>query len=69
MKVLVLKLKIVNSTMSGSLEFLWLTYDSSNNAMYCDICRKAVPDIAGKTKFVTGRKSLNVKVLFIIIKV
>jgi hypothetical protein len=24
--------------------------------MYCDICRKAGPDIAGKTKFATGKK-------------
>jgi hypothetical protein len=35
--------------------------------MSCDVCRKAGPDIAGKTEFVTGKK--NVKVLFIIIKV
>jgi hypothetical protein len=62
-------LKLLCLRMSGSLEFLWLTYDSSNNVMYCDICRKAGPDIAGKTKFVTGKKSLNVKVLFIIMKI
>ena len=24
--------------------------------MYCCVCRKAGPDIAGKTKFVTGKK-------------
>jgi hypothetical protein len=24
--------------------------------MYCYVCRKAGPDIAGKTKFVTGKK-------------
>jgi hypothetical protein len=35
--------------MSGSLEFLWLIDDSSNNVMYCDVCRKAGPDITGKT--------------------
>jgi hypothetical protein len=40
MKVRVLKLKCVNSTLSGSLEFLWLIYDSSNHIMYCDVCRK-----------------------------
>jgi hypothetical protein len=57
MKVGVLKLKSVNSMMSGSLEFLWLTYDSSNNAMYCDICRKAVPDIAGKTNLLLEEKA------------
>ena len=34
---------------------MWLTYDSSNNAMHCDICRKTGPDIVGKTKFVTGK--------------
>ena len=33
-------------------EFLWLIYDSSNNVMYCDVCRKAGPDITGKTEFV-----------------
>ena len=60
MKVRVLKLnKSVNSTMSGSLEFLWLAYDSSNNVIYCDICRKAGPDIASKTKFVTGKKKFK----------
>ena len=37
-------------------EFLWLIYDSSNNIMYCDVCRKVGPDITGKTKFVTGKK-------------
>ena len=36
--------------------------------MQCDVCRKAGPDIAGKTEFVTV-KSLNVKVLFFLIKV
>ena len=62
MKVRVLKLKSINSTMSRSLEFLWLTYvgyDSSYNVMYCDICRKAGPDIARKTKFVTGKKKFK----------
>ena len=49
MKVRVLKLKCVNSTMSGSREFLCLIYDSSNNIMYSDVCRKAGPDITGKT--------------------
>jgi len=34
-------------------------YDSSNKVMYCDICRKAGPDIAGKTKFVTGKKKFK----------
>ena len=38
--------------MSGSLEFSWFIYDSSSDAMYCDDCRKAGPDIAGKTEFV-----------------
>ena len=49
MKIRVLKLKCVNSTMSGSQEFLWLVYDSSNYVMYCDICRKlkAGQDITG----------------------
>jgi len=40
-------------------EFLWLIYDSSNNVMYCDVCRKAGPDITGKTKFVTGKNKFK----------
>ena len=59
MKVQVLKLKCINSTMSGSLEFLWLIYDSSNNVMYCDVCRKAGPDITSKTEFVNGNKKFK----------
>jgi hypothetical protein len=27
--------------------------------MSCDVCRKAGPDIAGKTEFVTGKKKFN----------
>ena len=38
---------------------MWLTYDSSNNVMYCDICRKTGPDIVGKTKFVTGKNKFK----------
>ena len=30
-------------------EFLWLIDDSSNNVMYCDVCRNTGPDITGKT--------------------
>jgi len=45
MKVRVLQLKCVNSMVSGSQEFLWLIYDSSNNVMHCDVCRKEGPDI------------------------
>ena len=26
-------------------KFSWLVYDSSNDVMYCDFCRKAGPDI------------------------
>ena len=58
MKVQVLKLKRVNSKMSRSQSFrgslmipittLWL--------MHYYVCRKAGPDIAGKTEFVTGKK-------------
>ena len=60
MKVQVLKHnKSVNSTMSGSLDFLWLTYDSSNSIIYFDFCRKAGPDNASKTKFVTGKKKFK----------
>jgi hypothetical protein len=56
MKVWVLKLKSVNSKMSWKSEFSWLIDDSNNYHMYCYVCRKAGPDIAGKTKFVTGKK-------------
>jgi hypothetical protein len=45
--------------MSGSLEFLWLIDDSSNNVMYCDVCRKAGPDITSKTEFVNGNKKFK----------
>ena len=40
-------------------EFLWLIYDSSNHVMYCDVCRKASPNITGKTEFVTGKKKFR----------
>ena len=40
-------------------EFLWLNYDSSNNVMYCDVCRKAGPDNTGKTEFVTEKKKFK----------
>ena len=56
MKVQVQKLKSVNSKMSRKSEFSWLIIDSNNYTMYCYVCRKAGPDIAGKTKFVTGKK-------------
>jgi hypothetical protein len=69
MKVQVLKLKCVNSMMSESQEFLWLIYDSSNNVMYCDVCRKAGPEITGKTKFVTGKKKCKRESLVYFIKV
>ena len=40
-------------------EFLWHINDSSNNVLHCDVCRKAGPDITGKTEFVTGKKKLK----------
>jgi hypothetical protein len=41
-------------------EFLWLIiYDYSSDIMSCDVCRKAGPDIAGKTEFVTGKKKFK----------
>jgi len=39
--------------------FLWLNYDSSNNVMYCDVCRKAGPDNTSKTEFVTEKKKFK----------
>ena len=62
MKVRVLKLKCINFTMSGSLELLWLIYDSSNNTVYRDVYRKADPDITectSKTEFVNGNKKFK----------
>ena len=44
------------SKMSRSQEFSWLIDDSNNYVMYCYACRKAGPDIADKTEFVTGKK-------------
>jgi hypothetical protein len=38
--------------------FLCLIYNSSNN-VYFDVCRKAGPDITGKTVFVTGKKKIK----------
>jgi hypothetical protein len=40
-------------------EFSWLIDDSNKDIMtnmYCYVCRKAGPDIADKTDFVTGKK-------------
>jgi hypothetical protein len=34
-------------------------YDYSSDVMSCDVCRKAGPDIAGKTEFVTGKKKFK----------
>ena len=48
-------------------EFLWLIiYDYSSNVMSCDVFQKAGPDIAGKTKFVTGKKKFKRESLIII---
>ena len=57
MKFRVLKVESANSTMYGSQSFC----DSFMNPvttliMQCDVCRKAGPDIAGKTEFVTVKK-------------
>ena len=42
--------------MSRSREFSWFIDDSNNYVMYCYDCRKAGPDIVGKTEFVTRKK-------------
>jgi hypothetical protein len=54
MKVLVLKLKIkcVNSRISGSQSFCGPFMIPVTTFIYCDVCRKAGQDITGKTKFV-----------------
>ena len=73
MKVQVLKLKSVNSKMSGSQEFLWLIiYDYSTSvASLCLVMFAKRQDqiLLAKPNLLLERKSLNVKVLFIIIKV
>ena len=33
-------------------------------AHYCDVCRMAGPDIAGKTEFVTGKKKFKVLLVY-----
>ena len=37
-------------------EFPWLIDDFNKYVMHCYVSRKAGPDIAGKTEFVTGKK-------------
>ena len=72
MKVRVLKLKSVDTKMSGSLSFRvsLVIYDSNNDVMYCYCMfaeRQAQVFLA--TPNLLLEKNLNVKVLFIIIKV
>jgi len=40
-------------------EFSRLLYDPGNDIMYCNVCRQAGPDIAGKTEFATGKKKFK----------
>ena len=59
MKFRVLKVESANFTMSGSQSFRGsFMIPVTTLIMYqqCDVCRKAGPDIAGKTKFVSVKK-------------
>ena len=58
-QVLLIKLKCVNSTMSGSQSFCGLFMIPVLSVMHCDVCRKAGPDITSKTEFVTGKKKFK----------
>jgi hypothetical protein len=51
------KVESANSTMSGSQSFRGsFMIPVTTLIMQCDVCRKAGPDIACKTKFVTVNK-------------
>ena len=57
MKFLVLKVESANSTMSGSKSFHGsFMIPVATLIMQCDVCRRAGPDIASKTEFVTVKK-------------
>ena len=45
--------------MSGSWSFCGSFMIPILNVMYCDVCRKAGPDITSKTEFVTGKKKFK----------
>jgi hypothetical protein len=69
MKFQVLKVESANSTMSGS-HFSWLIYDSSNNVNYVEWClQKGRPRYCWQNQICYCKKSINVKVLFFLIKV
>ena len=55
MKFQVLKEEIANSMMSGSFRGSFMI-PVTTLIMQCDVCRKAGPDIAGKTEFGTVKK-------------
>ena len=57
-KFWVLKVENANSTMSGSQSLRGsFMIPVTTLFMQCDVCRKADPDIAGKTEFVTVKKN------------
>jgi hypothetical protein len=50
-------------------EFLWLIYDSGNNVMYCDVCRKAgIPALASKKTFFIRQNMLLARLIKIPIR-
>jgi hypothetical protein len=45
-------------------EISWLINDYNNYVLYCYVCRKAGPDIAGKTEFVTEKKFIHESLVY-----
>jgi len=45
--------------MFGSQSFCGTLFTITVATLSCDVCRKAGPDIAGKTEFVTGKKKFK----------
>ena len=70
MKFRVLKVESAYSTMSGKSKFSWLIYDFSNNVNYVVRClQKGRPRCCWQNRICYCKISLNVKVLFFLIKV
>ena len=70
MKFRVLKVESANSTMSGSQRFFWLIYDSSKNINFNSVMfAESQAQLLLAKRICYCRKSLNVEVLFFLMKV